>query len=130
MQPESTREPTGGQTLDLHRIAHQIAPGVVDVDDLVQEARIAAWQAGHSARTPRSWIAGVMRNRAVSRWRSTERRRRREQAVVKPEPATTPEASAQLEQQLRRLADALEALDPVDRRTVARGQELTRVGRE
>ena len=38
--------------------------------------------------------------------------------MVKPEPATTPEASAQLEQQLRRLADALEALDPVDRRLV------------
>ncbi|MEM7151479.1 MAG: sigma-70 family RNA polymerase sigma factor [Myxococcota bacterium] len=105
-------------TSDLRRMAHQIAPGAFDVDDLVQEARIAAWRAGDDARAPRSWIAGVMRNRAVSRWRSRERRRRREQAVAESGSVSTPEARAQLEQQLQRLAAALRALDPTDRRLV------------
>lgn len=103
---------------ELRALARRLAPVPADADDLAQEATIAAWRAGDHATERTAWLAGVVRNRAVSRWRAESRRRRREEACPVPLASPSPERTAEVSQQLRALADALERLDETERQLV------------
>lgn len=71
------------QFLDLHTIARRVSRRRDEADDLVQQAILAALEAGRtdlSAPETRRWLAGVIRNRAAFDARTSARRRRRETA--------------------------------------------------
>jgi RNA polymerase sigma factor (sigma-70 family) len=103
--------------------AHELARALVGdpalADDLVQDAWIAALRHPPEAGRPaRPWLARVIANLARNRWRSEQRRGRRELAAAREEalPASD-EIAAELETQ-RALVDALAALSDPLRRTV------------
>lgn len=88
------------QFRDLHALARRVARRSDEADDLVQQAVLAALEAGRTdifAPETRRWLAGVIRNRAAFDARTTARRRRRETAwsdtVAAPRPAAETEAS-------------------------------------
>jgi RNA polymerase sigma-70 factor (ECF subfamily) len=66
----------------LRRQAAGLARSTADADDLVQDALLAALQAG---RSDIAWLSGVMRNQAAMHVRSAMRRRRREQDAANVE---------------------------------------------
>ena len=71
------------QFRDLHALARRVARRSDEADDLVQQAVLAALEAGRtdlSAPETRRWLAGVIRNRAAFDARTSARRRRRETA--------------------------------------------------
>lgn len=90
-----------------------------DSDDVAQDAWLAAIQHPPAATaSPRPWFATVMRNLGRMRFRSTSRRRAREEASAPGEqPATPAELAHRMELQ-RRLATAVLALDDPQRSTV------------
>lgn len=68
---------------DLHALARRVARRSGDADDLVQQAILAALEAGRSdlsAPETRRWLAGVIRKRAAFDARTAGRARRRESA--------------------------------------------------
>lgn len=68
---------------DLHALARRVARRSGDADDLVQQAILAALEAGRSdlaAPETRRWLAGVIRKRAAFDARTAGRSRRRETA--------------------------------------------------
>lgn len=70
---------------DLHALARRVARRSGDADDLVQQAILAALEAGRSdlaAPETRRWLAGVIRKRAAFDARTAGRSRRRETAWV------------------------------------------------
>lgn len=71
----------------LRRQAARLTRSESEVDDLVQDALLAALQAG---RSDMAWLAGVMQNQAAMHVRSTVRRRRREHVAANAD--TAPEA--------------------------------------
>lgn len=103
----------------LRRLANCLADESVDADDIVQEARIAAWQRQPDASRPlRPWLAKVMRDTAKMRRRSHGRRLLRDGAAVSDEESASPEdllAQAQLH---RLLVDMVLELDEPYRATV------------
>jgi DNA-directed RNA polymerase specialized sigma24 family protein len=71
------------QFRELHALARRVARRSDEADDLVQQAVLAALEAGRtdlSAPETRRWLAGVIRNRAAFDARTSARRRRRETA--------------------------------------------------
>lgn len=88
------------QFRDLHALARRVARRSDEADDLVQQAVLAALEAGRtdlSAPETRRWLAGVIRNRAAFDARTSARRRRRETAwsdTVSPQPASADPALA------------------------------------
>lgn len=77
------------QFRDLHALARRVARRSGDADDLVQQAILAALEAGRTdlaAPETRRWLAGVIRNRAAFDARTAGRRRRRETAWSEAQP--------------------------------------------
>jgi DNA-directed RNA polymerase specialized sigma24 family protein len=77
--------PAQRQFKDLHTLARRVARRSGDADDLVQQAILAALEAGRTdlaAPEARRWLAGVIRNRAAFDARTAGRSRRRETAWV------------------------------------------------
>ena len=113
-----------------------------DADDLVQDALVAALEAG---RMDAPWLAGVLRKQAAMTARGAARRRRRETAVAEresPSPVIEPATDArmllaQLPPAARRVAVlALHGLGPkeicwiLDLTPAAFRQRLTRIRRQ
>ena len=77
------------QFKDLHALARRAARRPGDADDLVQQAILAALEAGRTdlaAPETRRWLAGVIRNRAAFDARTAARRSRRERAWTDAHP--------------------------------------------
>ena len=68
----------------LRARARQLSRRAADAEDLLQDALLAAIQAG---RDDAPWLEGVLKNRAAMTARGEARRRRREAASADPEPA-------------------------------------------
>jgi DNA-directed RNA polymerase specialized sigma24 family protein len=71
------------QFRDLHALARRVSRRSEEADDLVQQAVLAALEAGRTdlaSPETRRWLAGVIRNRAAFDARTSARRRRRETA--------------------------------------------------
>jgi len=71
------------QFKDLHALARRAARRPGDADDLLQQAILAALEAGRTdlaAPETRRWLAGVIRNRAAFDARTAARRGKRERA--------------------------------------------------
>ena len=60
------------------RVAHQRGLAPDDLADLIQEIRIAVWEAGPTARVPEAWLHQVAHHKAIDIVR--QRRRRRDRA--------------------------------------------------
>src|SRR5262245_24986238 len=96
----------------VRRLALALVGNPDDADELAQET----WEAALS-RPPREagplrpWLAGVVRNLARMRARSSGRRARREESAVVPEPAPSPDellARIEMQQQVVRRVLALD----------------------
>ncbi len=103
----------------LRRLATCLADESVDADDIVQEARIAAWQRQPDESRPlRPWLAKVIRDTAKMRRRSHGRRLVRDGAAVSDDEIASPEdllAQAQLH---RLLVDLVLELEEPYRATI------------
>lgn len=88
------------QFRDLHALARRVARRSDEADDLVQQAVLAALEAGRtdlSAPETRRWLTGVIRNRAAFDARTSARRRRRETAwsdALAPQTTSPDDAAA------------------------------------
>lgn len=86
-----------------------------DVDDLVQEALLEAWRGRASWRGEASlltWVLGVARRVALSRRRSTSRRDEILRALRALESAPFPPELLRDEETVRRVREALDAIEP------------------
>jgi RNA polymerase sigma-70 factor (ECF subfamily) len=86
-----------------------------DVDDLVQEALLEAWRGRASFRGDASrltWVLGIARRLATGRRRSTARREEILRALRALEEAPVPADVLRDEETVRRVREALDALDP------------------
>ncbi|MCA8967521.1 MAG: RNA polymerase sigma factor, partial [Planctomycetes bacterium] len=86
------------------------ARGVVDDEDLVQEAHLAALKHTDEARSG-GWLAGTVRNLAKMLRRSQARQRRREQAAARVHEAADPAVIAMQAEVLRDTAAAVQSLE-------------------
>lgn len=85
----------------LRRLAAGLTRSQAEADDLVQDALLAALQAG---RSDIAWLAGVMRNQAAMQVRSAVRRRRREHEAANVDTtADAPSPGADASALLKRL---------------------------
>lgn len=95
----------------LRRLARGLVHDRHGAEDLVQEAWLACLRRRGEVREEGSWLSGAVRRLARGARREGGRRAERERRAARPETvADTAEVSARLEI-LRRLFDALEALD-------------------
>ena len=86
-----------------------------DVDDLVQDALLEAWRGRASFRGEASrltWVLGIARRRALQRRRSTARREEILRALRGLDAVPVPADLLQDEETVRRVREALDALDP------------------
>lgn len=118
----------------LTSLARRLAHPGEDADDLAQETWLVALQQTDRPKgSPRSWLAGVLRNLRRMRARTDRRRHAREREVAVPEPAT-PETTMYRVETLEVLHAALAQLDPVDRRLVlgryAAGRSAVQLGEQ
>jgi RNA polymerase sigma factor (sigma-70 family) len=65
----------------LRRFAVALVKDADAAEDIVQDTLVAAWQRPAESRG-RPWLARVARNFAIDRWRSADRRQRREEAAA------------------------------------------------
>lgn len=91
----------------LRALAHRLVADPHLADDLVQDTLVAALEQDEAPRSPRGWLAGVLRNLASKHRRAGGRRRRRHESVARPERVDGPDvgdlvARAELQQQLGR----------------------------
>lgn len=63
------------------RVAYQHGLAPDDLADLIQEIRIAVWEAGATARVPEAWLHQVAHHKAVDIVRDRRRRRDRDREV-------------------------------------------------
>ena len=63
------------------RVAYQRGLAIDDLADLIQEIRIAVWEAGPTARVPEAWLHQVAHHKAVDIIRERRRRRDRDREV-------------------------------------------------
>ena len=75
----------------LRARARRLSRRAADADDLLQDALLAAIEAG---RDDPAWLEGVLKNRAAMTARGESRRRRREAICADPDPGTTPAPAA------------------------------------
>jgi len=114
-----------GRLLDEHggALALYAAQWTENADDCVQEALIELAGQKHLPAIPVAWLYRVVRNRAISQYRSTKRRERREQLALRlrPKKATDRASEALSGPDSEQLADALAALgDEIREVVVAR----------
>lgn len=105
----------------LRALARRLVADPAAAEDLAQETWLRALSSGGAARSPRAWLAGVLRNQRRDRMRGQRRRERRERELggSSREPATPDELVAEIE--LRgRLSEALLALEEPYRTTIVR----------
>ncbi|MFG0319064.1 MAG: sigma-70 family RNA polymerase sigma factor [Planctomycetota bacterium JB042] len=96
----------------LRRLARALLFDPADAQDVVQQAWLAALQRpAESIRAPRAWLAGVVRHLAKRTHRDGARRERRERAAAVPEGGEPAGDAAARIELLRRVLDAVGALD-------------------
>jgi RNA polymerase sigma-70 factor (ECF subfamily) len=96
----------------LRRFAVALVKDLDAAEDIVQETLVAAWQRP-AENTGRPWLSRVARNLAIDRWRSSDRRERRELAAEAIQPGTiaNPEELIGDAQIHRAVAEAVAALE-------------------
>jgi RNA polymerase sigma-70 factor (ECF subfamily) len=88
-----------------------------EVEDVVQETFLVAHRQGGyrpGPATPKSWLASIAIRVGISRRRSLKRKRRREElggAALAPNAVADPEQATEQQAMLRRMQEALDALD-------------------
>ena len=104
----------------LRRLALHLAGGRADLaDDAVQDAWVAALQRpSESRRSPRHWLAQVVRNALHQRARSEAARRERERSTARAEALDSTATTVERTQALRVLVEELLALDEPYRSTL------------
>ena len=103
----------------IRRLADRWAPELHDAEDLSQAAWLEILRKPPRHRDAvRAWLSRLLRNLAISRHRSDQRRRDREVAVLSERPTATSPEPAELEARLERLSVALESLAPTYREVV------------
>lgn len=86
-------------------------------EDCVQEAFIRLARERPTPNDPVAWLARVARNEALSRWRSDQRRRQREQVVAAERPAWFVEPRLGGDDSLASPAEVQTALEQLDEAT-------------
>src|SRR5262245_22927396 len=88
------------QDRSLRALARGLIADAHAAEDLAQEAWLASLRRGDGAMSLPRWLTGVVRNLAVKRRRSEERRARRERDSARPE--ADPSAAEILEREAAR----------------------------
>lgn len=105
----------------IRRLAAKLVADPGSAEDLVQEAYLTALSGEFRARSPRAWLAGIVRNLWRDLARSGVRRTRRECAVARPEAmASTDELVAEVELRRRVAELVLELEEPLRRALILR----------
>jgi RNA polymerase sigma factor (sigma-70 family) len=104
-------EPTERSIASLRRLARGLVYESHGAEDLVQEAWLAALERREELREPESWFARVLRNLSLRDRRSAGRRAAREQEAARPEAQPSSAELAGRTEVLRRLLDAVDALE-------------------
>ena len=107
MIPESLLENTGW----LRSLARGLVDDRADVDDVVQDARVAALVQRPPLRETHSWLASVVRNLARKRRRAEIHRTDRERSVARPEHQPSHVESLERFELQRVLLEAIEGLE-------------------
>lgn len=106
----------------LTRAARGLLGDAAAAEDVVQEARFAAWSGGPAAPADagglRAWLRTVVRRLAGRRRVADARRARREMAAARPEALASAADIAAREELRRRVVEAVLALDPASRDVV------------
>jgi RNA polymerase sigma-70 factor (ECF subfamily) len=103
----------------LRRFAVALVNDQDTAEDIVQEALVAAWQRP-AENTGRPWLARVARNLVIDRWRSSDRRERRELAAAATDLGTvaSPEELVGDAQIHRAVAEVVAGLEEPFRQTI------------
>lgn len=102
----------------LRALARDLVRDVHAADDLVQQTMLRALESPPSfSSSIRGWLRTVLRNEAKQRFRSDQRRRRRESAIVGSPAIATDDLIAELDGHML-LASAVKALDPIHREAI------------
>ena len=103
----------------LRRFAVALVSDQDTAEDIVQEALVAAWRRP-AENTGRAWLARVARNLAIDRWRSSDRRERRELAAAATDLGTvaSPEELVGDAQIHRAVAEVVAGLEEPFRQTI------------
>ena len=114
-----------GRLLDEHggALALYAAQWTENADDCVQEALIELAGQSRLPASPVAWLYRVVRNRAISQFRSSRRRERREQIAwrLRPRSVVDRESDARAEPDAEQIAAAMETLpDEIREVVVAR----------
>src|SRR5262245_36353196 len=105
----------------IRRLAAKLVADASTAEDLVQDTYLTALAGGTRARTPRAWLAGILRNLWRDHARSSARRTRRELGVARPEATTsTDELVAEVELRKRVAELVLELEEPLRRALILR----------
>ncbi|MCI0585225.1 MAG: sigma-70 family RNA polymerase sigma factor [Planctomycetes bacterium] len=103
----------------VRALARSLVTDEALAEDAVQDTWLAALQGAPGAvRSPRAWLARVVRNFAFRTSRSGGRRSRREREAARPEALPSTEEIVGREEARRRLVEAVLALEEPYRRTV------------
>jgi len=101
------------------RVARALVAGDGAAEDLQQEVWLKALRSGpRHAGAIRAWLRTILRRTARDRWRTEARRRARERAATRTESAPATDDLAQHAETLRKVVDAVVALDEPYRSTV------------
>jgi RNA polymerase sigma factor (sigma-70 family) len=103
----------------LRRFAVALVKDQDAAEDIVQETLVAAWQRP-AENTGRPWLARVARNLAIDRWRSADRRERRELAAAATDLGTvaSPEELVGDAQIHRAVAEVVAGIEEPFRQTI------------
>jgi RNA polymerase sigma-70 factor (ECF subfamily) len=103
----------------LRRFAVALVKDQDAAEDIVQETLVMAWQR-QAENTGRAWLARVARNLAIDRWRSSDRRERRELAAAATDIGTvaSPEELVGDAQIHRAVAEVVAGLEEPFRQTI------------
>ncbi len=103
----------------VRALARSLVTDEALAEDAVQDTWLAALQGAPGAvRSPRAWLARVVRNFAFRTSRSAGRRSRREREAARPEALPSTEEIVGREEARRRLVEAVLALEEPYRRTI------------
>jgi DNA-directed RNA polymerase specialized sigma24 family protein len=105
-------EPLQRHAAFVRRLARELVGDAHGGEDVEQEAWLAALEhpPRHGA-NPRAWLAVVVRRLAARGRRAAGRRARREEAAARPERVEGPDEVAARRETLRRVTDAVLALE-------------------
>ena len=90
-----------------------------EAEDVFQEAFVRFWQNRDTVRQPLLYLYRCVRNAAVDRARSNQRRERHEMAAAPPAGTPRPEAPLDQRERERKINEALTKLPPHQREVVA-----------